>query len=154
MTTPFDAFVFIGILLCMLFSSEPKKSAIARVLYLALIIRGLDYFFDGWLVMNLVSIVESMGAILLLSYARSLAKRIDRVFFRMMSAFLLMSAATVPLYRYDFIYLHADYVAISHAIALCHLAFMGIYSDGIRLVIRNLRNNAPFFGHRSADSRG
>jgi len=146
MSIPFDAFVFIGLLVAMYLSSEPKKTSIAVVAYVALIIRALDYFFDGWIVMNMVSITESLGAILLLSYASTLKHHKDRVFFRMMSVFLLVSAATVPLYRYDIIYLHGDYVAISHAIALTHLTFMMIFSDGIGIVARNLRNN--LFTHR------
>ena len=147
MITPFDALIFAGILISMLMSSEPKKWAIAVVLYISLIIIGMDFFFDGWVVMHLVSIIESMGAILLFSYARKLEKYKDRVFFRMMSAFLLASAATVPLYKYSINFEPRDYVNLSHAIALCHLTFMVAYSDGFRNVARNFRDY--LFDHRS-----
>jgi len=151
MSTLFDGFLIVGILLAMGMSSEPKKSAIAVILYASLLGRGLDYFFDGWIVMNMASIVESMGAILLLAYARKLEYK-DRIFFRMMSTFLLASAALVPLYKYDIIVLHGDYVAISHAIALTHLTFMLIFSDGFGIVARNLRNNLLADWGYSADS--
>ena len=145
MITPFDALIAVGILVAMLLSSEPKKSAIAAVLYASLTIIGLDYFFDGWIVMNLASMVESMCAILLLNYARRLEYKKDRIFFHMMSTFMLMSAATVPLYSYDIIVLPGDYVSLSHAIALAHLTFMVTFSDGFRIVARNMRNN--IFAH-------
>ena len=146
MITPFDAFLLVGILTAMLLSSEPKKSAIAVVLYISLLGTALDHFFDGWIVMNMASIIESLGAILLLSYARTLQHQKERSFFRLMSAFMLMSAATVPLYTYDIIVLPGDYIYLSHAIAMAHLTFMVTFSDGFRIVARNMRDY--LFNHR------
>ena len=151
MITPFDACLLVGILVAMLLSSEPKKSAIAGVLIIASLGIALDYLFDGWVVMNLASIIESMGAILLFTYARKLEKYKDRVFFRMMSAFLFASAATVPLYRWNVNVEPRDYVNLSHAVAISHLTFMVAYSDGIRNVARNFRSYIfDHWGHTSS----
>lgn len=144
MITFFDGFLLVGILAAMLLSSEPKKSAISLVLLICAVVTLIDYLFNGWIVMYLTSIMESMAAMTLISYSRRLVDAKDRLFFYMMSAFLLVSAATVVvcrvLYRFEIDYLHSDYVMISHAIALSHLFMMISFSDGIGSAIRNLRD--------------
>lgn len=144
MITFFDGFMLVGILAAMLLSCEPKKSAIALVLIISASVTLIDYLFSGWIVMYLTSLMESMAAITLLSYSRRLLDARDRLFFYMMAAFLLISAATVVvcrvLYRLDIDYLHGDYVMVSYAIALSHLLMMISFSDGIGSAIRNLRN--------------
>lgn len=145
MITGLDAFLLVGILASMLLSSEPKKSAIALVLSIAASVTFIDYLFNGWIVMYLTSLMESMAAITLLSYSRKLVGAKDRLFFYMMAAFLLVSASTVvvcrTLYRLDIDYSHSDYVLVSYSIALSHLLMMISFSDGIGSAIRALRNN-------------
>ena len=158
MITGLDGFLLVGILAAMLLSSEPKKSAIALVLMISAFVTLIDYLFSGWVVMYLTSIMESMAAILLLSYSRKLVVAKDRLFFYMMAAFLLTSASTIVvcrvLYRLDIDYLHSDYVLVSYTIALSHLLMMISFSDGIGSAIRNMRNTFSIHRGIVPNSRG
>jgi len=138
MITPFDALLPVGILLALLLSAEPKRTAISIVILATLAITFYDYMFDGLLPYQLAVITESIAGIFLVA----MSKRIfhSKLFFYAMSLLLFSSATVTTLYIYDFILLHTDYVTASQTIAFSHLVVMLTFSDGVHNFVGSLHD--------------
>lgn len=141
MITPFDLFLALGILLAMFLSEQPKRAVVAFVVLVQLVGVINDYLIpSGWLDYYIGSILESIGAMVIIfctTYARN---RFERGYFLLNAAFLWASAAIVPLFRYDIIVYHSDYVFYSQMVASLHLLAMLILSDGIRNFARSIND--------------
>ena len=140
MITPFDIFLALGILLAMLLSDMPKKAVVAFVVCIHLSITTMDYFLTGWIEYYIASIAESIGAMLVISCTGYARNELERKYFLLNGAFLWASAAIVPLFRYDIIVAHVDYVFYSQMVATLHLLAMLILSDGIRNFARSIHD--------------
>jgi len=148
MITLFDVILPLAILLAMLLSKMPIRGAIAFCGITSLTLISLDYLLTGWLYYYVSLMVEFGAFLVLLVSARKLEKREDRMFFRAMAGFFLLSNACTALFSLEILFYsqslissHADYVRISHLIALGHVGFMMAYSDGIRNFAGNIRNS-------------
>ena len=140
MITPFDALLPVGILLALLLSAEPKRTAISIVILAALSITVYDSMFDGLVPYYLSVMTESIAGIVLLLMSRRLFH--GKTYFHWMAVLLFASTMTTVLYIYDIRPLHTDYVASSQAIAFTHLVFMIILSDGVRNVLGAIGDRA------------
>lgn len=140
MLTPFDIFLALGILLAMFWSDMPKKAVVAFIVCIHLSITAIDYFLTGWLEYYIASSTEALGAILIIFCARHAKNGFERKYFLLNAAFLWASAAIVPLFRYDIIIAHVDYVFYSQMVASLHLLAMLILSDGIRNFARSIND--------------
>lgn len=141
----FDIVIPLGILLAMLFSSMPKKAAMAVCLYasLAMIIIDLKAPESGlslWFYYYSSCFIEFTAFVGFLYFARYQRLREDRMFFRAMSGFFLLSTAVTWIFIYDYILAYSTYALISHFVAVIHMGFMMAYSDGIRILIGNWRD--------------
>ena len=140
MIADIDIIIPLGILLAMLLSNEPKKSAIAVIIFISLSIIAIDYFVTGWITLYLASIIESSGAIGLIIAARYLAEFKDRIFFRLMGLLLLLSSGVAGAFIFGYT-AHSNYVFISEVVAVIHLITMLSLSDGIRNFAGNMRDS-------------
>ena len=139
MIADIDFIIPLGILVAMFLSNEPKKSAIAVIIFISLSIIAIDYFLSGWITLYLASIIESSGAIGLILAARYLKEFKDRIFFRLMGLLLLLSSGVAYVFISGSI-AHSNYVLISEVVAVIHLITMLSLSDGIRNFVGNIRN--------------
>lgn len=145
MITLFDVIIPLGILLAMLFSKMPIKGAIAFCGICSLSLIWMDYATTGWAYYYFALIVELWAFAVFLLTSRRLEKRENRMFFRAMAGFFLLSFGATALFTFELLYFsqslissHTDYVGISHLIALGHVGFMMAYSDGIRNFTRSV----------------
>lgn len=145
MITLFDVILPLGILLAMLFSKMPIKGAIAFCGVCSLSLIMMDYATTGWAYYYFALVVELGAFMAFLLTSRKLEKRQDRMFFRAMAGFFMLSFGVTALFTFEILYYsqslissHTDYVGISHLIALTHVGFMMAYSDGIRTYTRSV----------------
>ena len=130
----FDGLIWVGVLGCMFFSTEPKRTAMFCVLVchtVTVIVSSYDpQFLGAWSSFYISGFAEFAGAAFLIWYSRRIFH--DRLFFFMMSFLLWFSALTGGMYKYDFINAYSEYETFSEAIAIIHLFIMLMFTDGIR----------------------
>jgi len=141
MITLLDVVIPLGILLAMLLSQQPKKTAIALCGIISVTLTAVDYFTGGWIYYYCAIVIEFAAFLLLMVSGRYFKKFEDRVFFRALSAFFLVSAGITAAFTFEYIAAHKDYVFVSHSVALAHVAFMLGFSDGIRKLARDIRHS-------------
>lgn len=151
--TPFDVLIFLGTLAAMLMATMPKRAVMASILLVTIWAMIFNSFFDGWSAFFALSMTEGMVAIAIIMWSRFQKFQADRRFFYIMAAFLWISAATVPLFRYDVINFK-EYIALAQGLAVAHVLSMLMFSDGIRNLARNLRHSGvaswwDLFNHRN-----
>ncbi len=145
MEAPIDYHILLclGILLAMFLSDMPKKAIVAFVVIIQICTAIMDYKLSGsesWSPFYSASIAEALGAMLIIFCARYAKNGFERKYFLLNAAFLWASAAIVPLFRYDIIIAHVDYVFYSQMVASLHLLAMLILSDGIRKFARSIND--------------
>jgi len=146
MITPFDGLIFIAILLALLLSDQPKRAAVALCTIALVLMIALDSLIKGWAFYYLAVFIEVSAALILMNVANTkLRIRENRMYFRALAAFFLISGGIALAFITDLIVAHRDYVFYSHAIAVAHVAFMVVYSDGTRNALGTL---ADWFTHR------
>lgn len=145
----FDIGIFLGVLFAMLFSSQPKRSAMAVCVLVSLagLISGasVQYFSVPDLIYPIQSINEVSGALLLIALSRRLKKKKDRTFFYLMSGFLMTSCSLNSIYIPIYINVEAmefwPYLLAFKSVAVVHVITMLWFADGITNSVRNIRNN-------------
>ena len=129
--TSFDGVVFLLILMAAIFSREPKKSAIG-IVCIALCGVVISYtYLDGILSYYIAAMIESTAAVVIMMHGK-LLDRSDRIYFRVMSSFLLASSLITISFSLNIIVLHASYVLYSEAITIAHILAITIMSDGVK----------------------
>lgn len=130
----FDGLIWAGVLGCMLFSTEPKRTAMLCVLAChtatVLVSNYVPNFLGAWTSFYISGFAEFTGAAFLIWYSQRIFH--DRLFFFLMAFMLWFSALTGGMYKYDIIHAYADYVTVSETIAIIHLVTMLMFTDGIR----------------------
>lgn len=137
MITLFDTMLALGILLAMFLSEHPKKAVVAFIVLIHLSITTMDYFLTGWIEYYIASMSESIGAAVIIFCTRFARNATEKAFFWINSAFLLLSASIVPLFKYDIILYHSDYVYLSQMVAFLHLTALLWFADGTRNIVRS-----------------
>lgn len=138
----------------MLLSKQPKRGVAAFIALIQLSIVCVDFSLDGWIKYYVISSTESLGAILLIFCTKYARNRTDIIYFRLMSAFLLLSALTVPLFRYDLILYHKHYVIAFQIIACAHILIMLLFADGTRNLTRGISDSLHSIGSSLFGLRG
>lgn len=154
MVTPFDAMLAVGILLAMFLSEMPKKAVVAFIVLVHLSITTMDHFLTGWIEYYIASMTESIGAMLIIFCTRYARNATERGYFLLNAAFLLLSAAIVPLFKYDLIVYHSDYLFYSQMVAFFHLASLLALADGTRNLVRTINDSVHRIGSSILGLRG
>jgi hypothetical protein len=145
----FDIFIFLGVLLAMLFSSQPKKTAMAICLAVSLfglgISAGAMYYQVPDMIYPLQAVNETCGALLILALSRQLQERKEKNFFMMMAGLLVMSSALNSIYPPIYIRVETmtftPYLVLFKTIAVLHVFTMLMFADGITNLARSIRDN-------------
>ena len=145
----FDIFIFLGVLLAMLFSSQPKKTAMAICLAVSLfglgISAGTMYYQVPDMIFPLQAVNEVCGALLILGLSRQLQARKEKTFFIMMAGLLLMSSALNSIFPPIYIRVETmtftPYLVLFKTIAVLHVFTMMMFADGITNFARSIRDN-------------
>jgi hypothetical protein len=101
---------------------------------------AIDALFEGWIFYYAALAIEFSAFALILTLARELKRREDRMFYRVVSGFVLGSTVITAAFTFDYIAAYADYVLLAHGAALAHVSFMMAFSDGSRNFIRGIRD--------------
>ena len=144
MVTSFDIFIVLAIVFIGLFSSHPKKAAMAIVLLIAgfgMVVNLFDDAIGRHAVYPLCAIIELVGAAILHGYGLQVVGAKDRYFFKVMACFLLVSAflnlLVMPGIEYGYMP-HSSYLLAFKSLAVLNVAVMAWYSDGISRFIRDI----------------
>ena len=131
--TPFDAGIFLGILLAMLLSEQPKRAGMAFCALVSLSIMGANALLDGWPLYIAIAQVELITFFGFFAVSRSSVVK-SRMFFKIMALmFLVSSCNTWSLIHFRAIEgIYSAYVIAFHSIAVAHVALMLGFSDGLR----------------------
>lgn len=139
----FDVFVFLAILLAMLLSRQPKRTAVALCALVTVVLMAIDHFSSGWIYYYSAIVIEFSALVVLLALARRYKKYQDRLFFRIMAAFLWGSTLVSVLFTFGYITEHSAYYEYASMVAFMHVVFMLVYSDGFRIACGNIRDSFP-----------
>lgn len=153
---------FLGALLAMLASNEPKRSAISvcvTVAWLGVVLNTLanNEILDSAMVFPLYSAVEFLGAMVILDFLKGLREKRDRDFMFYMSGLLVASAALNSIYI--FIYMRTElltfdaYTVAFQTIASIHVLLMLANADGLTNAFRSFRDSVNRYRGGSISSR-
>ncbi len=151
--------IFGLILLACWASSMPARGAIAICGFSHLLLSAIDGLAPE-LFYYAALVIEMTAVAILFYFSRLLYGWKDRMFFRGMAAFLLLSFGVTTVFTFDRFYYaqtiinsHSDYASISLGIAFAHVSFMLVCSDGIGNLFRgnlyyNVRSLFTGLSHR------
>lgn len=140
MIAPFDAYLFIAILLALAMTREPKKIAVLACVFVLGSIIAMDAILEpGWTFYYAATCVEITAAFAMIFAARAQERRENRMYFRAMGAFFGLSVL-VTFGLIMNVLPFSSYLSMSHAVAFSHVTFMLGFSDGIGNAIQNIRD--------------
>lgn len=129
--TSFDGVVFLLILMAAVFSREPKKFAISVICIALSGVVISSIYLEGMVAYYVAAMIESTAAVVIMMYGKLLDKS-DRIYFRTMASFLVVSSLITIAFPLDIIVLHASYALYSEAITIAHIIAILIMSDGVK----------------------
>ena len=150
----FEALIIIFLLFAMLITTHPKKLAVAIVVLIALVDRlieyyglqwaesfgslmGISFIESAWMRADMIVVAQCLTSMLLIYISILLGSANDRLFFRIMALFLILTSALIPLYRFDVILSWSAYTNMYHALATLQVFIVYWFSDGFRDFSRN-----------------
>jgi len=141
MITEFDLGLLFFVACAALLSSNPKREAILFCFVCAFGGVYADYLLTG-IVQAYVAIMIEISAVFVLTYfGKRQDYQYDKWFFFAMAGFMGLSAAITMSYAIgingSYLIEKPRYLYWSHAIAVGHVFFMLVLSDGIKRFIRN-----------------
>ena len=142
--------ILVLVLISMLGAKQPERTAMAVVLYLAIVSIVFDHaFLSGWIsvyeIYPLVGIVELISALATIALSLGLRKR-DRVFFFNMAKFLIASSCINFIAPLEVI-TNTTYQIAAYSVVIGHLAYMLRHSNGIMDLFRSIRDNLSRYNH-------
>ena len=145
MITNFDLILLLTISIAALVSSSPKREAIAFCLMCMGGIVYADYLLTGIIQAYVAIMIEAFAVFSLVFFGKREELKQDKWFFFAMAGFMMISVTTTVGYSISFnsnyILNKQEYLFFSHAVAISHAAFMLVYSDGIKRLIRDWLDN-------------